>query len=43
MKGNRRPSPIRMPVLAVRPPLPDLFEAKLFEKDGHFAGFQDRY
>ena len=31
-----------MPVLAMRPALPDLFEAEAHQQRRHFAGLQDR-
>lgn len=42
VKGDRRASPIRVPVLTVCPTLPNLLEAELHQERGHLAWFQDR-
>lgn len=41
MKGDRRATPITVPVLATRPAMPDILEAKAHQQRSHFARLQN--
>jgi hypothetical protein len=42
MERNRRPTPVGVPILPVRPTLPNLLKPKPHEVHGHLTRLQDR-